>query len=116
MSTRDGGFVPAHGGCRANCSRTLALSHRIQSGILHGWMRQGPAAARQRETNHLFRRCRVSRSTLQKVVVTSLRAVEVAGQASRFSYEIHLTGKVTPPHRQDQPFGGRATLDWRPGL
>lgn len=44
---------------------------------------------------------------LQKVVITSFRAVESAGQPGRFSYDIHLAESPSlPPPASLDPFGG----------
>jgi hypothetical protein len=44
---------------------------------------------------------------LQKVVITSLRAVEVAGQPNRFSYELMLAeSPPLPPPAEISGFGG----------
>lgn len=44
---------------------------------------------------------------LQKVVITAMRAVEVAGQANRFSYELHVTeSPPLPPPAEISSFGG----------
>ena len=44
---------------------------------------------------------------LQKVVITSLRALEAAGQQNRFSYELHLAeSPPLPPPAEISGFGG----------
>ncbi len=44
---------------------------------------------------------------LQKIVITSMRAVEVAGEVNRFRYEILLTeSPPLPPPAEISPFGG----------
>lgn len=110
----DGGFVSTRiaglqGELQQNAGR---LSHRIRiSGILFGDgaadALKGLQQAAATGDELTFSADITSALDLQKVVVTSLRAVEMAGQASRFSYEIHLAeSPPLPPPAEISSFGG----------
>jgi hypothetical protein len=88
------------------------LSHRIRIvGILYGdkaadslkSLQQAAAAGDELA----FSADITSALDLQKIVITSMRAVEVAGQVNRFSYEIQLTeSPPLPPPAEISSFGG----------
>lgn len=110
----DSGFVATRiaglaGELQQNAGR---LSHRIRiQGLLFG---DGAADAlqslQQAATDGAeltFSADITSALDLQKVVITSLRAVESAGQQNRFSYELHLAeSPPLPPPAEISGFGG----------
>lgn len=110
----DGGFVSSRiaGLAGELQQRAGRLSHRVQiTGVLFGdkakddlGKLQGAAKSGDELT---FSSDITSALDLQKVVITSFQAVEMAGQASRFRYEISLAeSPPLPPPAQLEPFGG----------
>jgi hypothetical protein len=88
------------------------LSHRIRiAGILFGEKAADDLKALQQAATAgdelTFSADITSALDLQKVVIASLRAVEMAGQDKRFSYELQVTeSPPLPPPAEVSPFGG----------
>jgi hypothetical protein len=92
--------------------RSGRLSHRIRiAGILFGEKAADDLHALQQAATAgdelTFSADITSALDLQKVVITALRAVEIAGQDKRFSYELQVTeSPPLPPPAEISPFGG----------
>lgn len=92
--------------------RSGRLSHRISiAGILFGEKAADDLKALQQAAANgdelTFSADITSALDLQKVVITSLRAVEIAGQDKRFSYELQVTeSPPLPPPAEISSFGG----------
>lgn len=110
----DSGFVPTRiaglaGELQQNGGR---LSHRIRiTGVLFGDTAADALSSLQQAATEgaelTFAADITSALDLQKVVITSLRAVEVAGQANRYSYDIQLAeSPPLPPPAEISGFGG----------
>jgi hypothetical protein len=110
----DSGFVPTRvagmaGELQQNAGR---LSHRIRiAGIIFGDTSADALRSLQQEAaggaELTFAADITSALDLQKVVITSLRVVEVAGQASRYNYDIQLAeSPPLPPPAEISGFGG----------
>lgn len=110
----DSGFVATRiaglaGELQQNAGR---LSHRIRiQGVLFGESAIDALTSMQQAATDgaelTFSADITSALDLQKVVITSLRAVEVAGQPNRFSYELMLAeSPPLPPPAEISGFGG----------
>ena len=114
VHSHDSGFVPTRiaglaGELQQNAGR---LSHRIHiTGIIFGDTAADALKSLQQAAidgaELTFAADITSALDLQKVVITSLRAVEVAGQSNRYTYDIQLAeSPPLPPPAEISGFGG----------